>query len=218
VDPAGGGADDRSRLGLCCAGNAEDPDGNDMSGCEPPRTTLVRLDELEPDAREQLAQITLPAAREHAPEWLPDLDAARDEIAEALAPGKIARVVLDDGGRPVGWAAAAHAWGRLWELHPLIVAIEHQRSGYGRRLVRELERLGAAAGALTMTLGTSDTTGATSLSGVDLYDDTFARLANIEARQPHPLGFWRRVGYQIVGVEPDAEGPGMPSIKLARRL
>ncbi|HEX7841377.1 MAG TPA: hypothetical protein VF469_28055 [Kofleriaceae bacterium] len=48
---------------------------------------LVGLDQLSKDARERLAQITLPAAREHASEWLSDLDAARTEIAEALAPG-----------------------------------------------------------------------------------------------------------------------------------
>lgn len=179
---------------------------------------LVRLDELGHDALEHLAQITLPAAREHAPEWLLDLDAAREEVSDALAPGKLSRVLLDASGQPVGWVAVAHAWGRIWDLHPLIVAIEHQRRGHGRRLVREVERLAAAAGALTLTLGTSDTTGATSLSGVDLYDDTFMRLATIEARHPHPFEFWRRVGYQIIGVLPDAEGPGKPSITLAKRL
>jgi aminoglycoside 6'-N-acetyltransferase I len=106
----------------------------------------------------------------------------------------------------------------VWELQPLIVAIEHQRCGHGRRLVREVEQIAAAAGALTMTLGTSDTTGATSLSGVDPYDDTFGRLASLEARQPHAVEFWRRVGYRVVGVVPDAEGAGKPSISLARRL
>jgi aminoglycoside 6'-N-acetyltransferase I len=180
-------------------------------------TALVDLGSLDADAREQLARLTLAAAREHAPDWLPDLDAARDQLADGLAPGKIARVVLD-GGVPVGWVAAGHAWGCIWELHPLIVAIEHQRRGHGRRLVREIERFAAAAGARTMTLGTSDITGATSLAGVDLYDDTFARLATVEARRPHPVEFWRRIGYQIVGVVPDAEGPGQPSITLARRL
>src|SRR5215510_12229510 len=44
--------------------------------------TLVRLEDLGQDALEQLAQITLPAAREHAPEWLSDLDAAREEISD----------------------------------------------------------------------------------------------------------------------------------------
>lgn len=180
-------------------------------------TALVDLRSLDANAREQLARITLLAAREHGPDWLPDLDAARTEIADALAPGKIARVLLD-GDVPLGWVAASHDWGCVWELHPLIVAVEHQRCGHGRRLVREIEQLAAAAGALTMTLGTSDTTGATSLAGVDLYDDTFARLTGIEARQPHAFEFWRRIGYQIVVVVPDAEGPGEPSISLARRL
>jgi aminoglycoside 6'-N-acetyltransferase I len=99
-----------------------------------------------------------------------------------------------------------------------LVAIGHQRQGHGRRLVRDVERLARAAGALTMQLGTSDTTAATSLSGVDLYDDTFGRLAGLVARRPHAVEFWRRVGYRVVGVVPDAEGPGMPSITLARRL
>ena len=191
---------------------------NDPRSTHADATTLVGLGDLREDVLEQLARMTLPAAREHAPEWLPDLDAARQEVSDALAPEKLARALLDASGRPVGWVAVSHAWGRIWELHPLIVAIEHQRRGHGRRLVREVERLAAAEGALTMTLGTSDLTGATSLSGVDLYDDTFARLASVEARQPHPVEFWRRIGYRIVGVVPDAEGPGQPSICLARRL
>ena len=180
--------------------------------------TLIDLRELTPDARERLAQLTLPAAREHAPPWLPDLDAAREQVADALAPGKLARVLLDPAGDPVGWIAIEHAWEGVWELHPLIVAIEHQRRGHGRRLVREAERLAAAAGGLTMTLSTTDSVGATSLSGVDLYDDPLGRLARIEVHRPHAVEFWRRVGYRIVGVVPDAEGIGVPSICLARRL
>lgn len=52
--------------------------------------TLVALGELGPDAREQLAQRTLPAARAHGPEWLADLDAARAQIGvvpDAEGPG-----------------------------------------------------------------------------------------------------------------------------------
>jgi aminoglycoside 6'-N-acetyltransferase I len=180
--------------------------------------TLVPLGELRDDALEQLARLTLASGREHAPAWMPDLAAAREEVADALAPGKIARVLVDEAGQPIGWVAVEHAWDCVWELHPMIVAIEHQRRGHGRRLVREVEQIAAAKGALTMMLGTSDTVGATSLSGVDLYDDTFARLANMEVRQPHAVEFWRRLGYHIVGVVPDAEGPGKPSISLARRL
>lgn len=74
------------------------------------RAILQRID-TQPTGN---AQLTLPAAREHAPEWLPDLDAARAEVAEALAPGKIARVLLDASGDPAGWVAAFHDWGQVW--------------------------------------------------------------------------------------------------------
>jgi aminoglycoside 6'-N-acetyltransferase I len=180
---------------------------------------LIDLRELGPEVLELLAQRTLPAAIEHAPAWLTDLAAARDAIAEALADDAIARVAFDDDGdEPIGWVAAKRAWDGVWELHPLIVAIEHQRRGVGRRLVRDIERLAAAAGGLTMTLTTSDSVGATSLSGVDLYDDPLGRLAAIEIVKPHAVEFWRRIGYRITGVVPDAEGIGVPSIALSRRL
>lgn len=182
-------------------------------------TSLLDLADLGGDALELLAQLTLQSARAHAPGWLPDLAAAREEISDALGGGlRFARVALDNSDALVGWIAARHDWGRIWELHPLIVAVGHQRRGHGRRMVREIEQLAAAEGALTMALSTSDLTRATSLAGADLYDDPLGQLAGIELRAPHPVGFWRRIGYQIVGVTPDAEGPGMPSISLAKRL
>jgi aminoglycoside 6'-N-acetyltransferase I len=125
--------------------------------------------------------------------------------------------LLEDTGEPVGWVAASHQ-GRVWELHPLLVAVQHHRRGHGRVLVHEIERHAAADGGLTMWVGTSDTTGATSLADTDLYADTFGALATIEARHPHAFQFWQRVGYRIVGVVPDAEGPGKPSICFAKRL
>jgi aminoglycoside 6'-N-acetyltransferase I len=178
---------------------------------------IVALKDLDPVACEQLAAFTLEAGREHSPGWLPDLEAAREQIREALVPGKVA-LVLFENSRPIAWVAAAHDWGRIWDLHPLIVAVDRQRRGHGSHLVREIESIARAAGALTMTLGTSDMTGATSLSGVDLYADLSVRLAAVELRSPHALGFWRHAGYTIVGVVPDAEAPGQPSIVLARRL
>jgi aminoglycoside 6'-N-acetyltransferase I len=34
----------------------------------------------------------------------------------------------------------------------------------------------------------------------------------------HPLTFYRRHGYRIVGVLPDVNGPGRPDILMAKRL
>ena len=161
--------------------------------------TLVRLAQLDEPAREALAHLSLAAAREYGQAWLPDLAAAREEVADAVAPEKVALVALDSRGRPAGWVAAGPDWGRVWELHPLLVAIDQRRQGYGRRLVREIERIAAEAGALTMVLGTSDTTGETSLANVDLYDDPMGHLARIEPRH-HAAAFWLHVGYRIVGV------------------
>jgi aminoglycoside 6'-N-acetyltransferase I len=178
---------------------------------------IVELAILDPDQREVLAGLTFEAAAEHSPEWLPTRAAAGELVGEALGEGKHARVILD-GGRPVAWIGASRSWGRVWELHPLIVGRSDQQRGHGRRLVRAIEQVAIDAGALTMILGTSDSTGATTLAHVDLYVDTHARLASAKALRPHPLAFWQRVGYTVVGVVPDAEGVGLPSIQLARRL
>lgn len=176
---------------------------------------IVDFADLTSDARETLAHVSRAAAAAHNATWLADLDAARAEIA--AADRKLARVWLADGA-PVGWIGAEHAWGRIWELHPLLVSPTLHGRGIGRALVRDLEALVAARGALTMMVGTSDDAGATSLAGVDLYADLPMRLARIEVHRAHAVAFWQRVGYTIVGVIPDAEGPGKPSIQLARRL
>ena len=51
-----------------------------------------------------------------------------------------------------------------------------------------------------------------------LYQDTAAALASIRSTSGHPYEFWLRIGFSVVGVMPDAEGPGKPSIQLAKRI
>jgi aminoglycoside 6'-N-acetyltransferase I len=70
----------------------------------------------------------------------------------------------------------------------------------------------AERGALTLLVGTSDETDRTTLFGADLYD---AKLRSIRS---HPLDFYLKVGFTVVGVVPDAEGPGQPTITLAKRV
>jgi aminoglycoside 6'-N-acetyltransferase I len=85
-------------------------------------------------------------------------------------------------------------------------------------LVRDIEALASARGALTMLLGTSDESERTNLSGRDLFADPLRALQNVVVTKPHPLPFWQAIGYTVVGVAPDAEGPGKPTIHLAKRL
>lgn len=169
---------------------------------------------------EALAVLSVRASQIHAPRWLRTVEDAYETIQEALEPEKACRVLLEDGN-PVGWVAAGPTWGRIWELHPLLIDPDHQKRGYGRLLVRDIEQFAIAGGALTMELSTSDTTDATNLSGVDLYGDPLGALSRIDVVDEnvgHAYQFWLKVGYTIVGVLPDAEGRGIPSITLSKRL
>ena len=90
--------------------------------------------------------------------------------------------------------------------------------GIGRALVNEIVRLVEQEGALTLLLGTSDEANLTNLADRDLFRDPPAALRSIEAKRLHPLGFWLKVGFAVVGVVPDAEGIGKPTILLAKPL
>ena len=139
-------------------------------------------------------------------------------MRESFAPGRISLVALDAQGRAIGWIGGIEQYdGHVWELHPLVVDAA-QRRGVGRALVAALEARLLERGALTLWLGTDDETGQTSLSGVDLYPDVWAHIAAIRNLPGHPYEFYQRLGFAIVGVLPDANGPGKPDILMAKRI
>ena len=67
-------------------------------------------------------------------------------------------------------------------------------------------------------LGSDDESGMTSLHGVDLYDNTFDKLVNIQSVGGHPYMFYEKLEYKIIGVFPDANGIGKPDILMAKRI
>jgi aminoglycoside 6'-N-acetyltransferase I len=167
-----------------------------------------------------LARLTYDSARSHNPAWLPTLQDAAETVHDALSPQTLCRVLMD-GEKPIAWIAATPQEHGVWELHPLLVAPAHQRKGHGRTLVAEIERLALAQGARTMILSTADAVRATTLGGIDLFVNPLAALADIDvtdAKAGHAYQFWVKVGYSLVGVLPDAEGPGIPSIQCAKLL
>lgn len=166
-----------------------------------------------------LAQLTYEAFQEHAPDWLPTLEDARTQVLKALLPDRVCRGLVDSHGQPLGWIGAIPvSHGRIWEIHPLAIAVHAQGKHYGRLLVREVERLALQSGALGMLVGTADATGATTLASVDLYENPLEALRTLKTIRSHPYDFWVKVGYTVVGVVPDAEGRGKPGITLAKRI
>ena len=167
----------------------------------------------------QAARILMLGFAGNWPDAWPTFESALEEVGEALAEDRICRVALDGSGEMLGWAAAIRQYeGHAWELHPLVVDPRRQRRGIGALLLREIERLVAAEGATTLWLGSDDETRMTSLAGVDLYPDPLAHLARLEDVKGHPFRFYLKQGYSVVGVIPDANGPGKPDILLAKRL
>jgi aminoglycoside 6'-N-acetyltransferase I len=82
-----------------------------------------------------------------------------------------------------------------------------------------LEAHARSEGVLTLFLGSDDDYGATNLFGRDLGPDVVGNIAGIQMTgRRHPLTFYRRLGYEIVGLLPDVNGAGRPDIMLAKRL
>jgi len=171
------------------------------------------------DVIRQAATLLVEAFEAHAPNAWPDMDAALEEVREALEPEKVCRVAIDEQGEVLGWIGAIPQYETTgWELHPLVVQPVHQGKGIGRALMADLEEQVRARGGLTIYLGTDDEDFRTSLSQVDLYENTWEHIANIRNLNRHPYEFYQKMGYAIVGVLPDANGWGKPDIVMAKRV
>jgi len=166
---------------------------------------------------EQAAQIL----HEEMPQGWPTVDDARQElreICEKQFDGKPELIAALADNEVVGWAGILPSHGgRVWELHPLVVRNDQQGKGTGRALVLAIEKIARARGGQTIWLGSDDETGETTLAGVDLYDNLPRRLRDFKPSR-HPTAFYVKLGYKLIGVMPDANGPGRPDIFMAKQL
>jgi aminoglycoside 6'-N-acetyltransferase I len=167
-------------------------------------------------SREQAA--TLLVQHFDEPRGWPDLKSARDEVAHVLREG-FALAALD-GVNLLGWVGGLPEYhGRVWELHPMVVHREHRRRGIGRALVSAFESGVADRGGLTVTLGTDDDSGMTSLAGIDLYTNLPNHIAELrDLGRGHPFEFYRKLGFVVTGVMPDANGRGFPDIYMSKPI
>ena len=148
-----------------------------------------------------------------------EYEEALAEVKETLQPERISRVAMDDTAKTLGWIAGRSNYGgNVWELHPLVVAPDHRNLGIGRALVRDFEQQVRARGGLTITLGTDDESGDTTLSGVDVYSDLAGHIKHFHVTGNHPAAFYDKLGFVITGVVPDANGTGKPDIYMSKRV
>jgi aminoglycoside 6'-N-acetyltransferase I len=172
----------------------------------------------ENEAINQAAEVLMAGFAAISPEAWKDVASAQEEVLSALEDGRICLAARDENGTVQGWVGGQFSYGRVWELHPLVVHPRAQNRGIGRRLVAALEEQVKQQGGLTIMLGSDDENAMTSLSGIDLYADTWAHITNIQNLKRHPFTFYQKCGYTIVGAIPDANGWGKPDIIMAKRV
>jgi aminoglycoside 6'-N-acetyltransferase I len=146
------------------------------------------------------------------------LDEAAAEVRESLSENRISRIAVENE-EILGWIGGIESYdGLVWELHPLVVRRVSRNKGVGRALVADFERQVKKRGGMTVMLGTDDENFRTSLGGVDLYPNVLENLLKIENLRRHPFEFYRKMGYEITGVIPDANGFGKPDILMCKRV
>jgi aminoglycoside 6'-N-acetyltransferase I len=180
-------------------------------------TDIVSFDALTPRQREE-AGLVLNLALAPTSVAYRDIAAAKAEVDTFFTdPERFGFAAIEDG-HVVGWIGGIRAYDHGWELHPLCVHPKHQRRGLGRLLVRALEDAAKADNIRTIYLGADDEFSGTTASGVDLFADIASHIRNIAVTTAHPLAFYRKLGFAVVGLLPDVNGPGKPDILLAKRI
>jgi aminoglycoside 6'-N-acetyltransferase I len=119
----------------------------------------------------------------------------------------------------IGWAGLRPMYPVTWELHPLVIAKEYQGKGYGKLLIGKLEEEARKAGIIGIVLGTDDETNSTSLSDCDISgENIFSEISNIKNKKSHPYEFYKKCGYSIIGVIPNANGINKPDIWMWKNI
>lgn len=165
-----------------------------------------------------VAQLLVEEFAEHWPGAWSTLQDAMEEVRATLDDEHVNFVALDSDDTVLGWIAGEHSYAMVWELHPLVVRGARQKQGVGRALVNAFEQAVRERGAMTVMLGSDDEDNMTTLAGKELYHDLWRHVREIQNIKGHPYEFYEKLGYQIVGVIPDANGWGKPDIVMAKRV
>ncbi|AYB44453.1 GNAT family N-acetyltransferase [Paenibacillus lautus] len=148
-----------------------------------------------------------------------DIDECLFEVEETLNEDRVSRVAVNAEGIVIGWIAGSSSYdGNVWDIHPLIVHKDYRNKGIGKALVLDFENCVREKGGITIFLGSDDENNSTTIFGQDLYPEVLDNLKQIQNKKDHPLEFYKKIGFSVVGVLPDANGFGKPDMFMAKRV
>ena len=146
--------------------------------------------------------------------WIKNQKDAFDEVRECIEKPNIC-IGIKAGNELIGWTGIRPMYEKTWELHPMVIKREWQGKGYGRALLGEMERMARLNGVMGLVAGSDDETYSTSLSQKEITgENIFEEIKNIKNYKNHPFEFYKKCGYSIVGIIPNANGPKKPDIWL----
>jgi aminoglycoside 6'-N-acetyltransferase I len=208
--------------------------------------TIIDLHHANESLLEQAAKLLMDTFLEKGIQSWPTIESARKEVTECVTPGYLcfgAIASFANGEQSqtairneiinttditnnsqanselLGWIGLRPMYTKTWEMHPLAVSTQHQGLGIGRTLLEFIEHQARNQGIEGIFLGTDDETGRTSLSGRDFPQHSLLdALKTVQNTNQHPLEFYQKCGYQIVGAIPHANGFGKPDIFMWKSL
>jgi aminoglycoside 6'-N-acetyltransferase I len=146
--------------------------------------------------------------------WLKNQKEAFDEVRECIEKPNVC-IGIKTEDKLIGWAGIRPMYEKTWELHPIVIKKEYQGKGYGRLLLTEIERIASLKGIIGLVAGSDDETNSTSLSEREINgENIFDEIRNVKNYRNHPYEFYRKYGYSIIGVIPNANGQNKPDIWL----
>lgn len=148
-----------------------------------------------------------------------EMNTAINIVKRSLDDTKINLIAIDENNKILGWICGIEDYNlHVWEIQPLVIHKDFQNKGLGSLLLSEFEKEVFLRKGLTIILGIQDENHETSLSNVDIYDNTLKKIRKIKNLKHNPYEFYLKNGFSIVGVIPDSNGLGKPDILMSKRV
>jgi len=148
-----------------------------------------------------------------------NIDTALKIVKESLDDTKINLIAMNEQKDIVGWICGIENYNlHVWEIQPLVIRKDYQNKKLGSSLLSAFEKEVFLRKGITIILGIQDEKHETSLSNIDIYDNTLKKIKKIKNLKHNPYEFYLKNGFSIVGVIPDSNGLGKPDILMAKRV